>query len=290
MSIFHAGATMPRHARLVLLVVSLNLAAPAAAREAIARMGDISLDMNEVRLLVEAQPEARDARELERLVRAELLRRGVAAEARKQGYDNTPEVAARMRQAADQVLATAYMNSVARPPAEYPSAELVRQAYEANREALMQPRRYRLSQIYLAGLDDKARKQAEEVMRAVRRRGADFAALARKHSQHATSATRGGDMDWLREAELIPAMREALKDQGKGNILGPLKGAEGWHILKIDDVRQPEVLPFEEAREALTRNLRLRRAAELEAAHLDALLARSPITVNGIALEALRKP
>lgn len=278
---------MPRLAPLALLLLALHPATPATAQEVIARMGEIRLDLNETRRLVETQPELRDVRELERLVRTELMRRAIAAEARQQGFHERPEVAERMRLAAEQVLATAYMNSIARPPADYPSAELLRQSYEANRQALTQPRRYRLSQIYLAGLDDKVRKQAEVVMRAVRRRGADFAALARQHSAHASSAAAGGDMGWLAEADLIPAMRTAIEGQSRGSIVGPLQGPEGWHILKVEEIRPAGVMPFEDARETLTRNLRLRRASELETIHLEGLLARTPITVNGIALEAL---
>lgn len=262
----------------------------AADQDIVARMGAISLTEADVRAIAQTSPaEARSVQGLEKRLRTEIIRRGIAAEARRQFFDKKPEVAARMEQAAEQVLVAGYMNGIAQPAADYPSAELLKQAYEANKNALMTPRQYRLSQIYIAGNDEKARKLAEELAREARRKNVDFATLARKSSQHAASAAKGGDMGWLPETELAPAFRQALTTLSKGEIAAPAAGAEGWHILKLAERKEPELQPFEKVRDALVRNLRLRKAAEIEQAYLDAMLARTPVSVNGIALEALVK-
>ncbi len=262
----------------------------AADKDVVARMGELALTEADVRALVRERPTGdMPAGELEKLVRTELIRRAVAAEARRQSFDRKPEVTARMERAAEQALVTLYMNGIAQPPADYPPAELLRQAYEANKEALAQPPRLRLSQIYLDGLDDKTRKQAEDLAREARRKGADFAALARKSSRHMASAAKGGDMGWLAESELAPAFRQALTGLDAGTVSSPVAGAEGFHILKVVERKAAETPPFEQVRDALARNLRLRKAAEIEQAYLDALLARNPLVVNGIALETLGK-
>lgn len=277
--------------RLLLTLLALvSLSALANPAEVIVRMGDLSLTRAEVQQLADANPaEARSAVALERLVRTEIIRRAVAAEARRQGFDKRPEVAARMEQAARQALVTAYVNDLSRPPETFPSEEQLRQAYEANKAALQTPRQYRLSQIYVAGTDDTARKRAEDLAREVRRRGADFAAVARRASQHAASAAQGGDMGWLAEADLQPAVREAVEKAAKGDIVGPVQGPEGWHVLRVADRKEPEAAALEQVRDSLRNTLRLRRAAEIEAAYLDGLLARTPVTVNGIALEEMRR-
>lgn len=272
------------------LFVLITLPAFANPGDVIARMGELTLTRAEVQQLAEANPaEAHTAQGLERLVRTEIIRRAVAAEARRQGFDKRPEVAARMERAAQQALVTAYVNDLSRPPESFPSEEQLRQSYEANKAALQTPRQFRLSQIYVAGTDDAARKRAEDLAREVRRRGTDFAAVARRASQHVPSAAQGGDMGWLAEAELQPAFREAVEKASKGDIFGPLKGTEGWHILRVVERKEAETPPFEQVREGLRNSLRLRRAAETEAAYLDSLLARTPVTVNGIALEELRR-
>lgn len=269
------------------LVCLPALADPA---DVVARMGELSLTRAEVQALAEANPaETRNAAMLERLVRTEIIRRAVAAEARRKGFDKKPEVAARMEQAAREALVTAYVNDLSRPPEDYPSETPLKQAYEANKGALQTPRQYRLSQIYITGTGEAARKRAEELAREARRRGSDFADLARRASQHTASAARGGDMGWLAEAELQPAVREALQKAGKEEVVGPVKGPEGWHILRVIDRREPETASYEQVRESLRDTLRLRRAAEIEAAYLDGLLARTPVMVNGIALEEMRR-
>lgn len=276
---------------LPLIVLALGTqTAMAADQDIVARMGAVSVTEAEVRAIAQANPaEARSAQTLEKHLRTEIIRRGVAAEARRQSFDKKPEVAARMDQASDQALVASYMNSIAQPPADYPSAELLKQAYDANKDALMSPRQYRISQIYIAGNDEKARKLADELAREARRKGADFAALARKSSQHAASAGKGGDMGWLNDSELAPAFRQAIQGLSKGEVAAPAAGAEGLHILKLVDRAEPELQPFEKVRESLARNLRLRKAAEIEQSYLEAMLKRTPLSVNGIALEGLVK-
>lgn len=276
---------------LYLLILALSAQPVFAAEQSIiARMGDIVISDSDARAIVRSNPtEARSGPGLEKLIQTEIIRRGVAAEARRQSFDQKPEVEAHMQQAAEQALVISYMNSIAQPPADYPSEALLKQSYEANKDALMTPRQYRVSQIYISGSDEKAHKLAEEIAREARRKNADFAALARKASQHAASASKGGDMGWLPENELAPPFRNALMGLSTGEVSAPAAGPEGWHILKLMDRKDPELLPFEKVRDALVRNLRLRQAATIEKAYLDAMLARTPVTVNGIALQDIIK-
>lgn len=273
-------------------LLALPLALPAQARDTdqVARMGGSSLSLAEVRQLAESLPaEARSPQALERLARTEVMRKHVASEARRQGFERKPEVAALMERAAEQVLVTSYMNSLARPPADYPGDDLVRQAYENNKAAFSTPAQYRVSQIYVAGTDAKTARQAEELHRQATRKGADFAEIARKSSQHKASADKGGDMGWLAEGDLLPAIRAALAGMKKGEVAAPVAGGEGFHIVRLADRKEAEPLSLDKVRPTLVQQLRLRKAQELEAAYLDGLLAKSPVAVNGILLGELVK-
>ncbi|OYY92885.1 MAG: hypothetical protein B7Y41_14090 [Hydrogenophilales bacterium 28-61-23] len=280
----------PIPALLMLLLISAQTAL-AADLPIVARMGSITLTEADVKTIVQANPaEARTAQGLEKRIRTEIIRRAIAAEARRQSFDKKPEIAARMDQAAEQTLVTSYMNAIAQPPADFPSQALLQQTYEANKDALMSARQYRVSQIYVAGNDAKATKLADELLREARRKGADFAALARKSSQHPASANKGGDMGWLPETELAPPFKQALTSLAKGDVVAaPVAGPEGLHILKLVERKDPALQPLEKVRDILERNLRLRKAAEIEQAYLDSMLAKTPVTLNGIALEELVK-
>ncbi len=262
----------------------------AAERDIVARMGSLSLSEADIQGIVNSMPaDARGAQSLEQRIRTEMLRRNLAAEARSQAFDKKPEVEARMRQAAEQVLVTSYMNSIAQPPADFPSPDLLKQAYEANKDALKTPMQYRVRQIYIAGKDDKSRKLAEQLVLEANRKGASFATLARKQSQHAPSAGNGGDLGWLNEKDLAPPFRDALSGLAVNGISAPVSVAEGWHILKLEERKEPELQSLDKVRDLLVRNLRLRKAAQLEQAYLEAMLQRTPISLNGIALEEIIK-
>lgn len=282
-------------ALLILLAVSVptlsTQTANAAESAIVARMGSISLTEADVKAIMQTNPaEARSPQGLEKRIRTEIIRRGIAAEARRQSFDKKPEVATRMDQAAEQALVASYMNSIAQPANDFPSEALLQQTYDANKNALMSPRQYRVSQIYIAGNDAKASKLADELLRDARRKNADFAALARKSSQHPASAGKGGDMGWLTETDLAPPFKNALKGMNKGDVVtAPVAGAEGLHILKLSERKEPEVQPLEKVRELLIRNLRLRKASEIEQAYLESMLSKTPVTLNSIALEELAK-
>ncbi|NWG87711.1 MAG: peptidylprolyl isomerase [Hydrogenophilaceae bacterium] len=268
------------------LSLAWTMAAHAGDADVVARMGDTTLTLAEVRQIAAQNPaEAQNAPQgIERLVRTELVRKAVAKEARKQGFDKKPEVSAQMERAVEQALVAAYMNSIARPPADYPSEDVLKQAYEANKAAFTTPVQYRVSQIYVAGKDAKASQQADELYRQATRKNADFAEIARKSSQHQASAAQGGDMGWLPENDLLPAIRSALNGLKPGDTARPVAGAEGFHIVKLAERKEPQILPLDKVKPALVQNLRLRRAQEIEAAYLEDLLAKTPVAVNGIAL------
>jgi len=271
-----------------LLVLPLSLPVLAGDVDVVARMGESTLSLAEMRPLLEQLPaEARTPDAMDRLARTEVLRKRIAAEARRQAFDQKPEVAALMARAAEQALVTAYMNQIARPAADYPPETLLKQAYEDNKPSLTTSPQYRVSQIYVAGRDAKAARQAEDLYRQATQKKADFADIARKSSQHKASAERGGDMGWLAEKDLVPAIREALAGLKKGEVGKPVLGTEGYHILRLEERKEAELLPFDKARPLLVQNLRLRKAREIEAAYLDALQAQSPVAVNGIALGEL---
>jgi peptidylprolyl isomerase len=283
-------------------VLAAAVTSPAFAQQSVGRLGPFTLTSAEVRQLVDAEsPEARarmaaSPELLDRAVRTELVRRALLAEAEGKGWDKRPEIAARIERARLQVVVTTYVGDLVRPPADYPTEAEVRAFYDANRASLLLPRRYRLAQIYLArpaGGDqaaiDAAAKRADELAGKAHAPGADFAALARESSQHADSAARGGELGWVAEGNLAPEIQPAVTRLAKGAVSEPVLTARGWHVMKLLDVAEPSPATLEQARTTIVNTLRLRRARELERAYLDALLAKSPISLDEAELAKLRE-
>jgi peptidylprolyl isomerase len=275
------------------------LAAPAAsAQDAVARMGAIVISAAEVKALLDAQPpETRKAlaespEALEQSLRTELVRRAVAAEAQAQGWDKRQEVAARLARAREEVIVTTYVNNLARPAADYPTDAEVQAFYNANRDKLQLPKRYRVSQIYVKRPPEKpaadaAAKKIAELAAKARAPGADFAALAKAGSEH-ESAGAGGDVGWLADAAMIPEIRPVIAKLSKGAVSEPVQTAEGWHVLKLIDVAEAGPAPLDAVRPQIVNTLRLQRAQELERKYIDGLLAKTPVAIDKAALDKLK--
>lgn len=69
------------------------------------------------------------------------------------------------------------------------------------------------------------------------RRGASFAALARQFSQTAT-ASIGGDLGWLQESIMKPALRQIASTLGEGETAAPIKTISGVQIYRLTKKRR----------------------------------------------------
>jgi len=63
---------------------------------------------------------------------------------------------------------------------------------------------------------------------------ADFATLAKEHSEGPTSV-RGGDLGWAEPTSYDPAFKEALATMKVGEYHKPFRSSFGWHIIQLND-------------------------------------------------------
>lgn len=68
--------------------------------------------------------------------------------------------------------------------------------------------------------------------------GADFAELARAHSEDPGSASKGGELGWMAPSAFVPAFRENAEKIPINIISEPFKSNFGWHILQVKDKRE----------------------------------------------------
>ncbi len=87
------------------------------------------------------------------------------------------------------------------------------------------------------------------------KKGAKFAQLASQHSLDTSSGKQGGAMDWDRPTSYVKPFADALVALKKGVLSAPVKTDFGWHIIKLDDVRDLKFPPYPEVRETLIRRL-----------------------------------
>lgn len=92
--------------------------------------------------------------------------------------------------------------------------------------------------------------------------GADFAQLAKEHSDDIGSRMSGGDLGWSRPGQFVPEFERTMEDIEVGQISEPFLSQFGWHILEVVDRRDEDF--SEEMIRLRARNLLLGRRFEDE--------------------------
>jgi parvulin-like peptidyl-prolyl isomerase len=73
----------------------------------------------------------------------------------------------------------------------------------------------------------------------------------------------------------------------KGGTSDPIKTADGWHIIRMVEVKEPYTASLDEVKASITNELRSERAKVLAKAYLAKLLQQNPVTLNEIAVSKL---
>ena len=92
--------------------------------------------------------------------------------------------------------------------------------------------------------------------------GADFAELAIEYST-GPSGSNGGQLGWFQKGVMVPPFEEAVIALEKGAISGPVKTDFGWHVIKLNDLRDLAAPPLEQVRDTLFAELQQKAVLEL---------------------------
>jgi peptidyl-prolyl cis-trans isomerase SurA len=106
-------------------------------------------------------------------------------------------------------------------------------------QATAKQTQYAVSEIFLAVDTPEAEEQVRQNMQSILsqlRGGANFSAIARQFSQ-APSASSGGDLGWMTEADLAPAIAAAVVKSPIGSITDPIRGPGGFYVLGVREKR-----------------------------------------------------
>ena len=159
--------------------------------------------------------------------------RVLAAEATARHLDKDPLAQRRLTAARDRALENIIVDSVVGKAVNPQAENALYQEFLKNRSPTED---IHLSQIVFASVTDAeaARKQVAG--------GADFGALAMQRSIDNETRFKGGDLGVMTTDTLPPALADAVKGVGPGQLAGPVKVDAGWALLKVDE-RHPEPPP-----------------------------------------------
>lgn len=273
---------------LIILLLAIRLL-QAESSPVLAKIGEIEVTGVEIRENIAGLDQqqqatlANDPAALGQYVRALLIQRLVLKQALDRNWDQDPAVIARLVRARETTLTESFLQNASAVDAGYPDDAELAAAYEAAKSKLLIRRTYKLAQIYIAS--DKAK--LDRVLKQLKAKNADFAAIARGNSEEAASAAHGGEIGWLSEDQVQSEMRATLPKLALGSVSEPILVKDGWHILKVLDIREARAPAFAEVRENLVVQLRAERARTKRQEFLAGLIKDHPLAINEIELSKL---
>lgn len=96
------------------------------------------------------------------------------------------------------------------------------------------------------------------------KKGAKFEELAKK-SKDTGSAQSGGDLDWNTPQTFVKEFSDAMVKLEKGKFTEtPVKTQFGYHVIRLDDVREAKAPPLEQVRPQIQQELERHRVQALQ--------------------------
>ena len=195
--------------------------------------------------------------EMQSQLREEVIAREVfMQEAQKKGLDATDEFKAQMELARQAILIRQLFEDYRK--ANPVSDADVKAAYD-KLVAANSGKEYKARHILVA-TEDEAKKVIADL-----KKGAKFEDLAKKLSKDPGSGANGGDLDWTNPAGLVPEFSQAMIKLKKGETTQvPVKSEFGWHVIRLDDVREQSFPKLEEIKPQLAQQLQQQKLQEYQ--------------------------
>jgi peptidyl-prolyl cis-trans isomerase D len=103
--------------------------------------------------------------------------------------------------------------------------------------------------------DEKTRTKADEILKQIKE-GADFGEMAKKYSGDPGSGTSGGSLGQFSQGMMVPEFEAALDQLTPGELGGPVKTLFGFHIVRLDEVKEEHLKPLTEVQEEIKKALK----------------------------------
>jgi peptidyl-prolyl cis-trans isomerase D len=141
------------------------------------------------------------------------------------------------------------------------SPEEIDEYYKNFSEEFWEPRKVHARHILIkvnpgAKSEEKieAEKKAEEILSLIKG-GKPFERLALMYSQDQATAKEGGDLGFSPRGQLIKEFDDIVFDLKPGEVSGVVETKFGFHIIKVEEIKEERTKPFEEAKEEIREKL-----------------------------------
>lgn len=123
-----------------------------------------------------------------------------------------------------------------------------------------------------------AEKEVNSLYEQVKKEGNDFAAIAKKHSS-CPSAAKGGDLGFFEAKQMVPEFSAAAFSLKPGEISKPVKTQFGYHVIKVEEVKDAQTADFKSAQPAIEQQLEAKAKSEIAQKKIKELRAENKIEI-----------
>lgn len=182
---------------------------------------------------------------------------------------------ARQRLSVDKLLTTEV-----EPKAAVTEADIA-DFYKKNPQFFMQPEAVRASHILLKAdtpeAKTAARAKAEELLKQIKG-GADFAALAKQHSNDGSAAS-GGDLGFFPRGQMVKPFEDAAFALKPGEVSNVVESEFGYHIIKSGEHRDARTVPLAEVSDRIAQALRQQKQQQLAQEFVQSLKSKAKVEI-----------
>jgi peptidyl-prolyl cis-trans isomerase C len=214
---------------------------------------------------VVAQGQQPDSPQLREAVKKDLIMREVMMqEAQKQGYDKNETVKSQMEQARQTILINALVRDyITKNPVKDAEIKAEYDRYKTQAG----DKEYHVRHILMP-----TEAEATAVI-AKLKAGAKFEDLAKQSKDTGTAGT-GGDLDWATPSSFPKVFSDAFVNLQKGQVAEkPVQTPNGFHVVKVDDIRPTKIPPMEEVKGQIEEAIQQKKLQ----AYQDAMLAKAKV-------------
>ncbi len=120
--------------------------------------------------------------------------------------------------------------------------------------------------------DDEAASLAQQLSEKAKS-GDDFSMLAKEHSDDIGSKNLGGDLGFNTRGGFVAEFDDALFAMEEGGVSQPIKTEFGYHVIKLESIRKPEVASKEDKTADIVAEIKASQLTEMFAEKSEALAA-----------------
>jgi peptidyl-prolyl cis-trans isomerase C len=207
-----------------------------------------------------AQQVARSGRpvtpDVEAQIKEEVIAREIfMQEAQKRGLDATPEYKTQIELARQTILIRELF-------AEFQKTSAVTDAdVQAEYDKFVAAnggKEYRARHILV-----ETQAQADAILASLKK-GGKFEDIAKKQSKDPGSGANGGDLDWAAAGNYVKEFSDAMVALNKGQLSAPVKSQFGFHIIRLDDVREAQLPKIEDVKPQIVQQMTQQRMASFQ--------------------------